>query len=223
MNNSLVCGLDEAGRGPVLGPLVLCGVCFKQSKLEYLQEIGVKDSKRLSSERRSKLSNIIKENCCSFKVLELSPQEIDQRIKKRISLNQLELRKFVEIANNLKPSKIYIDAADTDEKRFGNTLKAKLNYTPKTIISKHKADDIYPIVGAASIIAKVKRDEVIENLKEKYGEIGSGYPSDEKTTRFLREWIRNEKEPPPFARLSWKTTKDILDKEINNKKITQYL
>lgn len=222
MKNSLVCGLDEAGRGPVFGPLILCGVCFKQSQLEYLHEIGVKDSKRLSSERRSNLTDIIKESCCSFKVLELSPQEIDQRIKKRISLNQLELLKFVEITNTLKPSKIYIDAADTDEKRFGNTLKAKLNYVPEKVISKHRADDIYPIVGAASIIAKVKRDEIIEDLKEEYGEIGSGYPSDEKTTRFLREWIQKEKRPPPFARVSWKTTKDILNRELNNKKITQY-
>mgnify|MGYP006277968379 CR=1 FL=1 len=222
MNESLICGLDEAGRGPVFGPLVLCGICFRKKDLSSLREMGVKDSKKLSPKRREELATILKEKCCSVKIIELTPQEIDGRIKKRISLNQLELLKFVDIANNLKPTKIFIDAADTDEKRFGNSLKAKLNYTPEQIISKHRADDIYPVVGAASIIAKVKRDAVIENLKEKYGDIGSGYPSDRITTRYLRNWIQNNKAPPPFARVSWKTTKDILDREVNNKKITQF-
>jgi ribonuclease HII len=222
MNEPLICGLDEAGRGPVFGPLILCGICFKESDLHYLKEIGVKDSKRLSPDRRVKLARILKERCCLFRIKELTPREIDQRIKKRISLNQLELLKFVEIANELNPNKIYIDAADTDETRFGNTLRAKLDYTPETIISKHKADDIYPIVGAASIIAKVKRDEKIKKLKQKYGDVGSGYPSDKTTITFLRKWIQIEKQPPPFARVSWKTTKEILDKEVNNKKITQF-
>lgn len=222
MYDPLICGLDEAGRGPVFGPMILCGICFRKSKLHYLIENDVKDSKRVSPKRRAKLSKLLKQNCHSFKSIELTPQEIDQRKEKNISLNQLELIKFVEIVNELKPEHIFIDAADIDEIRFGNNLKTKLKYNPEKIISKHKADDIYPIVGAASIIAKVERDEIIEKLKEKYGNIGSGYPSDERTIRFLREWIREKRSPPIFARLTWKTTKFILDTEINNKKITQY-
>jgi len=222
MNDSLICGLDEAGRGPVLGPLILCGICFRETELRFLREIGVKDSKKLSPKRREELASILKERCGSFKIIELSPQEIDGRMKKRISLNQLELLKFVDIANELKANKIFVDAADTDEIRFGNTLKAKLKYSPEQVISKHRADDIYPVVSAASILAKVKRDEIIENIKAEYGNIGSGYPSDSITINFLRKWIQKNRTPPPFARVSWKTTKDILDKEVNNKKITQF-
>ncbi len=222
MYNSLICGLDEAGRGPVLGPMVLAGVCFEQSNLSCLSEMGVKDSKKLSAEKRIELAALLKNQCVSFKTIELTPREIDNRESKRLSLNQLEVMKFIEIINELKPDIIYIDAADTDEQRFGKTIKKKLDYAPKKIISKHRADDLFPIVGAASILAKTQRDDIIEQLKQKYGELGSGYPSDEITIRFLRNWIRNKKRPPPFARTSWKTTKRILDKEINNRKITQY-
>jgi ribonuclease HII len=98
-----------------------------------------------------------------------------------------------------------------------------LTYHPSKIISKHKADDLFPIVSAASIIAKYKRDCLIQELNIKFREeIGSGYPSDEKTIEFLRTFIRTNKKPPECARKSWKTTKTILDQEINNRKITEF-
>ncbi|MFX1395341.1 MAG: ribonuclease HII, partial [Promethearchaeota archaeon] len=217
------CGIDEAGRGPVLGPMVLCGVCFTKSNLQFLTDIGVKDSKKLSAKRRHELANIIKKNCHSFEVIILSPQEIDTREKKKITLNRLEELKMAEIINKLKPDLVYVDAVDIDEKRFGTSLKDLLNYKPREIISKHKADDIYPIVSAGSIIAKDKRDTLIEELKKDHGDFGSGYPSDKRTTDFLREWIKKHKKAPSFARKTWDTTKKILNEEIGNKKITNYL
>jgi ribonuclease HII len=227
MANNLVCGLDEAGRGPVLGPMVLCGMCFEESNLKKLDTLGVKDSKKLTAQKRDKLAEILKKSCVSYKVSQLSPQEIDQRVEKRISLNKLEINNFVAILEELKPDIIYIDAADTDEKRFGSVLKNHLTFTPKKVISKHKADDLFPIVGAASIIAKTKRDDVIKKLKAYYidkgsTDIGSGYPSDEKTITFLREWIQTHKKAPSCARKTWATTKKILNEEVYNKKITQY-
>jgi len=208
--------------GSVLGPMVICGVCFTRTKLEFLSEIGVKDSKKLSTKRRNQLSELIKSNCYSHKIIVVNPQEIDQREKKNITINRLEELKMAAIINDLKPDIIYIDAADVNEERFGRSIKNLLNYNPKRIISKHKADDIYPIVSAGSIIAKVKRDTLIDGLKEKYGEFGSGYPSDVLTIEFLREWIKNHRKAPYIARKSWNTTKNMLNEEIANRKITEF-
>lgn len=209
-------------KGPVLGPMVICGVCFIKSNLNYLIEIGVKDSKRLTSKKRRELAELIRKNCNSYEVVVISAQEIDKKEKNRITLNRLEEIKIAEIINKLKPEIIYLDAVDVNEKRFGKSIKKLLNYEPKRIISKHRADDTYPIVSAGSIVAKDKRDSIIDELRQIYGDIGSGYPSDKRTTDFLRKWVKKHKNAPHFARKTWETTKKILNEELRNKKITDY-
>ncbi len=222
MTEDIICGIDEAGRGPVLGPLILCGVCFTKSDLDYLNEIGAKDSKKLTPKKRKELAKLIKKNCHAYHIIVVSAQEIDQREEKRITLNRLEELKMAEIANKLKPNVLYLDAADVNEERFGESIGKLLDYDIKEIVSKHRADDLFPIVSAASIIAKDKRDAIIKELSQKYGDLGSGYPSDERTTSFLRNWIKKNKKAPPFCRKSWETTKKMLNEEVGNKKITDY-
>jgi len=202
--------------------MVLCGICFTKSRLDFLSEIGVKDSKKLTPKRRNELANILKSNCYSLNIKVISPQEIDERENKKITLNRLEELKMAEIISELKPDIIFIDAADVNEQRYGKSIEKLLSYTPKNIISKHKADDLYPIVSASSIVAKDKRDDLIKELHKKYGKFGSGYPSDVKTIEFLRNFIKNNKKVPKFARLSWGTTKKIIDEELSNKKITDF-
>ena len=209
--------------GPVLGPMVICGVCFLEEDIKSLENLGVKDSKKLTSKKRNELSTKIKSICFSHDSVIVSPKEIDERISLRISLNRLEELKMAGILNHLKPDLVYIDAADVKEDRFGQSITKLLTYTPKKIISKHKADDIYPIVSASSIIAKDMRDKLIEELKKKYGDFGSGYTSDVRSTTFLREWIRMYKKAPPIARKSWETTKKIIREEILTKKITDFV
>ena len=223
IKQELICGIDEAGRGPVLGPMVICGVCFNNSKLNILSKIGVKDSKKLSKKRRFELAKIIKENCISYKTIIIDAQEIDAREEKRITLNKLEEIKMAEIINELKPDAIYIDAVDVNEERFKISILNRLDFAPKKIISKHKADDLFPIVSASSIIAKDLRDNIIEELKKKYGDFGSGYPSDIRSTEFLRKWIKEKKKVPHFARKSWETTKKIIREEISNTKIIDFV
>ena len=219
---NIICGIDEAGRGPVIGPLILCGVCFEESQLPFLKKIGVRDSKKLSPKRRKELAKTIKDNCLSFEIISVSAKEIDKRETAKITLNRLEELKMSDIINKLRPDLIYIDAVDVNEERFGKSIERLLNYSPNKIVSKHKADDLFPIVSAASIIAKDTRDDVIDKFKQKYSDIGSGYPSDKRTTDFLRNWIKKNKNFPPFVRISWETTKKILDQEVKNKKITDY-
>lgn len=219
---NLICGIDEAGKGPVIGPLVICGVCFNESKIAILEEIGVKDSKKLSPKKRNEFAKVIKENCHSIEIVIISPKDIDEREKERITLNRLEELKMADIINKLQPDIIYVDAVDVNEERFGDSLKMLLHYEPTHIISKHRADDIYPIVSAASIVAKDTRDSIINKLKQKYGDLGSGYPSDKRTIDFLRQWVRKNKKVPYFVRTSWETTKRILNEEVGTKKITDY-
>lgn len=208
--------------GPVIGPLVICGVCFDKNQLEILDLLGVKDSKKLTPRKRKELSAYLVGACHSYKMSVIPPQEIDDRQNTRITINKLEINHISVLLNELRPNHIYIDAADVNELRFGNTIRSLLNYSPTRLISKHKADDTFPIVSAASILAKNKRDEIIRELNEEYGHFGSGYPSDERTIAFLKNWISTNKKAPPIARKSWETTKRLLNELVYNKKITQY-
>jgi ribonuclease HII len=144
-------------------------------------------------------------------LFEITPQEIDSivlRGKPLRRLNQLEVKFVAKILDRLKPDVAYIDAPDRSPERFACQIIQKLSL-PMKIISEHKADQKYPIVSAASIIAKQKRDEVIEGLHKTYGDFGSGYPSDPKTRMFVKKWIMTDGCNLPIIRRTWKTLKNL--------------
>ncbi|NJE01432.1 ribonuclease HII [Thermococcus sp. JdF3] len=212
-------GIDEAGRGPVLGPMVIAAVVVDERNVPKLEELGVKDSKKLTPKRRERLFDEIIYLLDDYVVLELWPEEIDSR---EGTLNEFEVENFVKALNSLKvkPDVVYIDAADVKEARFGEEIGKRLNFEAE-IVAEHKADDKFVPVSAASIIAKVTRDRAIEKLKGRYGEIGSGYPSDPRTRAFLENYYREHGEFPPIVRRSWKTLKKIEEKlktEMETKK-----
>ncbi|NJE53748.1 ribonuclease HII [Thermococcus sp. 21S9] len=205
-----IAGIDEAGRGPVIGPMIITAIVVDEDKLEELEALGVKDSKKLTPKRREKLFDEILSLADDYAVLILSPEEISSR---EGTLNEFEVKNFAKALNSLKvkPDVIYADAADVDEERFGRELKEKLDFEAE-IIAKHRADALFPVVSASSIVAKVTRDREIERLKEKYGEIGSGYPSDPRTRAFLENYYREHGTFPPIVRTGWKTLKKIEEK-----------
>jgi ribonuclease HII len=177
--------------------------------------MGVKDSKLLSPHRRKVLVVEIKKTVLRFQVVKLWPDEIDSVVQnggRLRRLNRLEAQTMARVIEALKPDIAYVDASDVSEERFKEHILECLT-TKVKIISKHKADRNYPIVGAASIIAKVERDEEIERLKEVYGDFGSGYPGDPKTIRFLEECIEKSGEYPEFVRRSWKPAKRTKNKK----------
>lgn len=211
-NNVLrVIGLDEAGRGSIIGPLVIGCVSIKQENLNKLSEIGVKDSKKLSPSRRNELLTVIKEISENVVTKNVSPLEIDDYVingKKYRRLNYLEAITMGKIASDLDPDIIYVDASDTNPEKFGEDIRSIVKKDIK-IISVHHADDLFPIVSAASIAAKCARDAEIGLLSKKHGFMGSGYPSDTKTIKFLRNWLNKYGEKPEFSRKSWKTWEKI--------------
>jgi len=202
-----IAGIDEAGRGPAIGPMVVAAVVVDEKNLSKLRELGVRDSKRLTPKRRERLFNEIIKLLDDYVILELWPREIDSR---KGTLNEFEVENFIKALNSLriKPDVVYIDAADVKEERFGEDIRRGLNFNAE-IVAEHKADDRFVPVSAASILAKVTRDRAIERLKEEYGEIGSGYPSDPKTRAFLEEYYRQHGDFPPIVRKTWKTLKKI--------------
>jgi len=205
----LVAGIDEAGRGCVIGPLVVAGVMMKAENLPILTELGVKDSKLLTAEKRELLYPAILqlvEKCHTIKVMPFQIDKVVESLRKLHKLNRLEAQTMAQIIEVLKPDEAYVDAADTVEHRFGNHIKECLNIETK-IISKHKADRIYPIVSAASIIAKVDRDREVANLRLEHGDFGSGYLTDEKTMFFLKRLLEKNGDYPDFVRKSWKPAK----------------
>ena len=207
--SDLIVGLDETGRGPVLGPMVLCGVAFKPEVMEELEAARVRDSKLLSPRRRSTLARLIQGKAAKCEIIELSPAEIDElRLVKKINLNELTAIQFARIIDRLKPEVAYIDSADVNADRFGKTIQQYLKTRTKLVV-EHAADAKYAVVGAASILAKVRRDQRIDELKKKYGELGSGYSSDPRTIHFLERWVRERGSLPPFARKSWETAQRI--------------
>lgn len=198
-----VAGADEAGRGPVIGPLVIAGVVVGEDKVQELVGMGVRDSKRLSPKKREELFGRIMKVAEDVSVLELWPEEINSWGG---TLNELEVEGFVRTLNSLrvKPDVVYVDAADVNEERFGTEISKGLKFKAK-VIAEHGADAKFPVVSAASIVAKVVRDRGIEKLREEYGEIGSGYPSDPKTRKFLEDYLREHGDFPPIVRRKWKT------------------
>ncbi|MBC7085957.1 MAG: ribonuclease HII [Methanomethylovorans sp.] len=211
-----VAGIDEAGKGPVIGPMCIGGVLTEKEKLSSLKNLGVTDSKKLTPKKREHLAHQIRKYAQKVYILEISPGQIDE-LRKVMTMNQIMVLGFSRVLEELQPDMAYVDAADVNATRFGEKLKAQYSkkYPEKArslaIISEHRADAVYPVVSAASIVAKVRRDELIKELKNKIGiDFGSGYPSDPKTRLFLKNWTREHGALPDFVRHSWKTAENVL-------------
>jgi len=212
MSFMLIAGVEEAGRGPVIGPLVMAIACIDEKDEFKLKTLGVKDSKLLLPGQRERLYPAIKE-LCVFDTVRIRPEEIDMAVdpESDTNLNWLEADKTAMLINKMnkkmnkkmKPDKVFLDCPSTNILAYKNYILKKLDYKPELVV-EHKADVKYVIVGAASILAKVMRDNEIKKLKVKHGvDFGSGYPSDPVTIAFVRKNF----DKYPFFRKTWETWK----------------
>lgn len=214
---TLICGIDEAGRGPVIGPLVMCGLLVKEEDEKELVRLKVKDSKLLTRKRREFLFDKIKDISYKSEIIIINPDEIDHAVSKHdgLNLNKLEAKKSAEIINLLNPDKAIIDAPSNNIKSYRQYLLKFIKNKNINLILEHKADLNYPIVSAASILAKVTRDNEIEKIKKEINvDFGSGYMTDPKTIDFLEQYY--EKYPDLF-RKSWFPYQDMLNKKFQKK------
>lgn len=200
-----ICGIDEAGRGPVIGPLVMCGVCIKPEDEPILKELGVTDSKKLSPAKRVEIAGKLKTLFPKHCLVIYSNKDVDEREKNGMNLNDLEAKGSTDILNFLKPSLAIIDCPSANPGSYVQGMQKWLKHK-LTIRAEYKADANYLVVGAASILAKVERDRIIEELKKKIGiDFGSGYPSDPKTQEFLAKyWNKHD-----VFRTTWDSWKQV--------------
>ena len=202
----MICGVDEAGRGPVMGPLVVCGVSVPDDA--SLVSIGVRDSKRLTRQRREEMVPKIMA-VSKVEILEVPAEEIDS-LRSSMTLNEVEAMLFAQVVDKLSPSIAYLDAADANEKRFKELTKSRMKCGAE-IVSMHRADAEFPVVSAASIVAKVHRDRRMDAIEDELGvAIGSGYTSDSVTRGFMEAWLDRNGTLPPHVRRSWKTSQKLM-------------
>lgn len=203
-----VAGIDEAGKGPVIGTMCVAGVMIGEDKLHLIGELGLKDSKKLTPKKREFFDGQIRKIVDGLFILEITASQIDE-LRTIMTMNEIMVLCHARVLENLKPDYAFVDAADVNEERFGRNVQKTCGHQVM-VTARHKADVIYPIVAAASIIAKVRRDCAIAVLHDRVGDFGSGYPSDPKTIRFLHDWFSEHRSFPDWVRHSWKTTKNII-------------
>ncbi|MFH0848677.1 MAG: ribonuclease HII [archaeon] len=195
----------------MIGPLIIAGVLIEDTKIDQLRELGVRDSKVLSPRRRDFLQARIKIIVRGFHLVEIQPAQIDEVVlsgRRLRRLNFLEAQAMADVITKLQPDVAYVDSSDVLADRFGQDISSMLPAGIR-VVSEHHADSRYPVVAAASILGKVRRDAIIRELAQRYGDLGSGYPSDPKTIRFLEGWYDSHGSFPDFVRKSWKTLERI--------------
>ncbi|MGC9071312.1 MAG: ribonuclease HII [Acidilobus sp.] len=196
-------GIDEAGRGSLVGELIIAAFGVPKEREEELVRLGVRDSKELTRRQRESLYWELTRTGV-FAALPITPREIDSE-----NLNRLEERRawdlirivFSRVGGPSLVEAVYID-------KFGELRElpsklARAGYRGLLVVES-KADSNYPVVSAASIIAKVLRDWRIDVLRSMYGVRGSGYPADPETRRWVMA-VLSSGWRPPIIRYSWST------------------
>ncbi|MDP2750783.1 MAG: ribonuclease HII [Nanoarchaeota archaeon] len=203
-----ILGIDEAGRGPIIGPMVMAGVLIEEETNEKFLEMGVKDSKLLLPAKREGLFPHIIKKSIAHEIVIISAKEIDDALLSPTSnLNWLEANTTAYIINKLKPERAIIDSPSNNIKAYKEYLMNHIFDPTIELVVEHKADVNHPSVAAASILAKVRRDEEVERIKKMIGiDFGSGYMSDPKTKEFLE---KNWSKFSAIFRKTWAPYKEI--------------
>jgi ribonuclease HII len=204
-----VVGIDEAGRGSWIGPLVVGAVIVPRERLGEIARTGARDSKVLSPARREEVLRRL-EACATVASLQAAPAEVDRHVQLG-QLNALEARMFGLLARPHAPAEARVDACDVNARRFGAHVSQHAGPGVR-VVARHHADALDPLVGAASVVAKVRRDRAVRELSRALGaDLGSGYPSDPVTVRFVRTVLDRPGPLPEWLRGSWAPTQRALE------------
>ncbi|MFH1977705.1 MAG: ribonuclease HII [Candidatus Aenigmatarchaeota archaeon] len=208
-----IAGVDEAGRGAVIGPLVIAAVSLEPEKEAFLKKQGVRDSKLVTPKKRKQLAELIEKHAKDIIVINVESCRIDSYRNDGINLNQIETMKFIDALSYLTAHTAYVDCPDVNPDRMKKILQNKLGKDIKLVV-EHKADHNYPVCSAASIIAKEAREEALVKLKKEYGDFGPGYSSNDITIQWMKDWIAKNKEYPDIVRKTWMTSETIKNNKL---------
>ena len=210
----MIFGIDEAGRGCVIGPLVLCRAGCEPHEEKELLKLGVKDSKKLNAKQREALEAPVRE-LCDIKNHHLSAVQLTKKMDS-LNLNDIEAECIGLMLEDASPdSQVFIDSPDNVPIKFAARIRRFLPTSPH-LVCENKAEDRYPIVAAASIIAKVERDREIEKIKKIVGhDFNSGYTSDPLTIAYLARHAQEEV-VRPYIRWKWATMENLRQKKMSD-------
>ncbi|MBT4377088.1 ribonuclease HII [archaeon] len=216
-----ILGIDDAGRGPVMGPMILAGCLIEKTLEKELKQLGVKDSKQITPKRREFLNEKIREKAEAFEISVCFPEEIDSQNGEGIKLNELEAIHIAAIINKINKGygkiKVVVDCPSPSIAKWSDYLRSKIKSLSNIeLVCEHKADRNHLAVGAASILAKSIREKEMTKLKKIYGEeIGSGYTSDPSTIRFLEKYAAKHQNTGLFRKtwITWKKAFDNLSQQ----------
>jgi ribonuclease HII len=202
-----IAGIDESGKGPVIGPLIVCSAYCKRTDEKKLKKLAAKDSKKLTPAKRQEIYLELKK-FVSFRWVEITAKELNQMMRE-MSLNDIEAKAMAELAKKIDGD-VMIDMID----RYSWTFRARMEkFGVKKFEAEHKADETYPIVAAASICAKLMRDKRVKEIAEKTCDFGSGYPGDGKTIKALKD-KEMHKLLKPYIRERWKTIDNLKQRKL---------
>ena len=218
-------GIDEAGRGPVVGPLVVAGCLIDEKFEKKLKKLGVKDSKKLTRKKREELEPEIKKLAETFEIIPILPIEIESKNERGVKLNELEANVASDIINKINKGfseiKVLIDCPNPDTSKWRDIVLSKIeNKSNIHLVCEHKADQNHIVTSAASILAKCVRDREMDVLKAKYGKVGSGYCHDPITIKFIEENLEKYNGEGIF-RKTWVTWKEAMSK-VSQKKLDEF-
>lgn len=222
-SRKIIAGVDEAGKGPILGPLVMAALAIDEEGEKKLKWLGVKDSKQLSSETREELFERIREVILDFRIEVIEPDAIDLSVNDSSSnLNWLEADTAARMISELNPDKAIIDCPSPNIPAYKDYFSQRLDPAVRKkveLIMEHKADVNHIVVSAASVIAKVIRDRSVQHIKDEIGiDFGSGYLTDPKTRDFLE---KHHEQYAHLFRKSWSPYKKIAQMK-QQKKLGEY-
>ncbi|MFB6116705.1 MAG: ribonuclease HII [Candidatus Nanosalina sp.] len=217
MTEKKILGIDEAGRGPVIGSMFIGGFMINEEDIEKLEDLGVKDSKKLSDSKREDIRGRL-ESVGEVFLQEFTASTLDDMMDV-MTINEIELKGFADVIDLAEPDKVVMDLPEPDGERFIGKVKDLMDTDHHDVefVAEHGADDKFPVVSAASIVAKSARESHVEKLHEKYGyDFASGYPHDKPTIEFLERYLDQEDELPSETRKAWSTAQRLLDEYRQN-------
>jgi ribonuclease HII len=220
----LTLGIDDAGRGPVVGPMILAGCLINDETAKEFKKLGITDSKKLTQKRREILAEKIREKAETFEIIIISAPKIDQDNHDGIKLNEVEAIACASIINKInkgfKEIKVIVDCPSVSLIKWADYLKTRIkNLSNLEVSCEHKADKNHISVSAASILAKCTREKEMGKIKEIYGdEIGSGYCSDPATQKFLGKYASKHKDKGIFRKtwITWQKAHEKLRQRTLN-------
>lgn len=222
-----ILGIDEAGRGALVGPMAIAGAMIDKDHEKSLHKLGARDSKTLSPERRQEVMDSIRkfvsENQISFSEMSLvvSPCQIYDNSMRGVNLNDVEARKMTQIIESMQPDVAYIDCPQQNTAAFEKKLRKLITNFDCELVVKNEMDESIPIVSTASIVAKLDRDEKVDQLKKSIGyDFGDGYPHD-RAIEFLEHVLQASRERPHFIRWNWASVEYSIEKLKKEGKLMQ--